>query len=452
MIFKRKIYDKFLAWKNECKGARALLVEGARRIGKSTIVEEFAKREYKSYVLIDFFKVGDEVKEFFVKYADDFDTLFMMLSAHYNVALHRRETLIIFDEVQFFPRARGLIKYLVQDGRYDYIETGSLISIKENVKDILIPSEERHIKMHPLDFEEFCMVLNAEMIVSYIKSCWEKKVPLEQSLHEKAMLLFEQYMLVGGMPQSIAAFIENDRAFDKADVQKRDILDLYRGDIMKIKDGYRAKVLAIYDQIPGLLSSHEKRVVLRGIKNHSKFAQYEETFFWLGDSMIANECWKVNDPQIGLSLTEADSYLKCYLSDTGLLVSHAFNETELVDAEVYKRILSGELNINKGMLYENVVAQMLAANNHRLFFYTHYDAEKKRNDIEIDFIISNNSKTNYKIVPIEVKSGRKYSTRSLERFKEKFKERIDRCIIIHPKNLIKKDDFLAIPPYMTGLL
>ncbi len=452
MIFKRSIYQRLLAWKNECRGTKALLIEGARRIGKSTIVEEFAKREYKSYILIDFFKEKDEVKNYFLKYHNDLDTLFMMLSVYFNTPLHPRESVIVFDEVQFFPQARGLVKYLVQDGRYDFIETGSLISIKENVRDILIPSEERHIRMYPLDFFEFCMALNQEMLIPYVRQCWERKEALEPSLHEKAMMLFRQYMLVGGMPQSVVAFVENNKAFDKADSEKRDILSLYRGDIMKIGENYRSKVLAIYDRIPGLLSSHEKRVVFNALGDNARAFQYEETFFWLADSMIANECRRVNDPNVGLSLTESDTYLKCYLGDTGLLVSHAFDENELVASEVYKRILSGSLNINKGMLYENVVAQMLTASNHRLFFYTHYDSDRKRNDIEIDFIISNGSKTNPRIMPIEVKSGKNYSTVSLDRFKEKFKERIEECIVIHPRNLTRKNGVLHVPPYMTGLL
>ncbi len=452
MILKRSVYQKLLSWKNECCGSKALLVEGARRIGKSTIVEEFAKREYKSYILIDFFKEKGEVKNYFTKYSDDFDTLFMMLSVYFKKKLYPRESVIIFDEVQFFPLARGLIKYLVQDGRYDYIETGSLISIKENVRDIIIPSEERHLKMYPLDFFEFCTALGHDLMIPYLKKCWEEEKEVDSMLHEKAMMLFQQYMLVGGMPQSVIAFIQSAKMFDRSDAEKRDILSLYRDDIMKISENYRSKVMSIFDHLPGLLSSHEKRVTFNSLEANARAFQYEETFFWLSDSMIANECRKVNDPQIGLSLTESDTYLKCYLGDTGLLVSHAFDENQLMENEVYKQILSGKLNINRGMLYENVVAQMLAANNHRLFFYTHYDVTKKRNDIEIDFIITNRNKVDCKITPIEVKSGRNYSIVSLNRFKEKFKDRIDQCIVIHPKNLLKKDGVLRIPPYMTGFL
>jgi len=449
MLFERKIYTKFLAWKKEAGGKKALLVEGARRIGKSTVVEEFARKEYKSYILIDFAKASDDVKAYFQQHLNDLDTFYMLLSVYYGVRLHERESVIIFDEVQMFPKAREAIKYLVADGRYDFMETGSLISIKENVKDIVIPSEERHIRMYPMDFEEFCWALDERPLAAYIKSCFEKKEPLERSIHDKAMLLFKQYMLVGGMPMSIVAFLEGRKDFGKADLEKRDILELYRNDIMKIKAQYRSKVLAIFDQIPGLLSRHEKRVVFSRIAEGSFAEQYEETFFWLSDSMVANECRRANDPNVGLSLSESDTYIKCYLGDTGLLVSHAFDENELLEDEVYKQILAGRLGLNEGMLYENVIAQMLVANGHRLFFYTHYSEEKRRNDIEIDFIISNNSKTKYRIYPIEVKSGPRYTADSLLKFREKFKSRIGCCYIIHPRNLTVKDDIVCIPPYMT---
>ena len=452
MLFERKIYNKFLSWKNESQGQKALLVEGARRIGKSTVVEEFGKKEYKSYILIDFSRTTDDVRGYFYQHLNDLNTFFMLLSVNYGVQLYPRESLIIFDEVQMFPKAREAIKHLVADGRYDYIETGSLISIKENVKDIVIPSEERQMKMYPLDFEEFCWALGEKPLIPYIRSCFEKKQPLERSLHDKAMLLFKQYMLVGGMPKAVATFLEARKDFGKADMEKRDILHLYRNDIMKIKAQYRAKVLAIFDQIPGLLSQHEKRVVFNRVVEGSAADQYEETFFWLSDSMIANECRKCDDPNVGLSLTESDAYIKCYLGDTGLLVSHAFDENELLENEVYKQILSGKLSLNEGMLYENVIAQMLVANGHRLFFYTHYSEEKHRNDIEIDFIISNNSKTRYKMYPIEVKSGKTYSLKSLVRFKEKYRQRIGGVYVIHPKNLVEKDDILCIPPYMTMCL
>ena len=449
MILKRKMYNKLLDLKNNLNGTKALLIEGARRIGKSTICEEFGKNEYRSYILIDFAKCPDEVKDYFQKHMNDLDTFFMLISVYYGVKLYERESLIIFDEVQMYPKARECIKYLVADGRYDFIETGSLISIKENVKDIVIPSEERHLKMYPLDFEEFCNALGEEQITEYIRKCFSERTPLENELHHKAMLLFKQYMLVGGMPQSVIAFIESKKDFDRADIEKRDILSLYRSDIMKIDTRYRSKVLTIFDRIPGLLSQHEKRVVFNDVAAGSQAARYEETFFWLSDSMISNECFLCSDPNIGLSINESRTYVKCYLGDTGLLVSHAFDENELLEDEVYKQIFGDKLNMNEGMLYENASAQMLTANGHKLYFYTHYNNEKHRNDIEIDFLISNNSKLKYKIYPIEVKSGKKYSIESLKRFKEKYSNRIGECYVIHPRNLSFKEDIVCIPPYMT---
>ena len=451
-VFKRRFYAKLLNWKAECNGSRAVLVEGARRIGKSTICEEFAKHEYKTYILIDFAVVTKKVKDLFYNHLDDLDTFFMLLQATFGVELYERNSAIIFDEVQKFPRAREAVKYLVADGRYDYIETGSLISIKENVKDIVIPSEERHLRMHPLDFEEFCWALGKEKLCDYIKTCFLERKPLERNLHNEAMLVFKQYMLVGGMPQSVLAFLKSGKNFAEADKQKRDILNLYRDDIMKIKARYRSKVLALFDQIPALLSRHEKRVVFNEIAENSYAEQYEETFFWLSNSMISNECFLCNDPNVGLSLNETRAYIKCYFCDTGLLVSHAFDENEIMENEIYKQILDDKLGLNEGMLYENMIAQMLVANGHKLFFYTHYSEEKHRNDIETDFLLSNNSKLKYKVFPIEVKSGRNYTTASLERFTQKFSERIGTAYIIHPRNLTEKDGIVCIPPYMAMCL
>ena len=449
MILKRKIYDKLLAWKKECNGSKVLLIEGARRIGKSTVCEEFAKNEYQSYIIIDFAKKDVTVEKYFTEHLNDLDTFFMLLSTYYKKELVKRNSIIIFDEIQMFPQARAALKYLVADGRYDYIETGSLISVKENIQNIVIPSEERSLRMYPLDFEEFAWALGENLLVEYIKDCFKKREPLERGMHNKAMLLFKQYLLVGGMPKPVVLFIESGKNFSTVDAEKRDILSLYRNDIMKIKSQYRSKVLAIFDQIPGLLSQHEKRVVFKDIQEGSFADQYEDTFFWLSDSMISNECFMCGDPNVGLSINEVRSYIKCYLGDTGLLLSHAFDENELLEADVYNQILNDKLSLNKGMLFENAIAQMLTANGHKLYFYTHYSEEKHRNDIETDFLISNNSKLKYKLFPIEVKSSKNYTTTSLLRFKEKFKPRIGECYIIHPKNLSIKDDVLCIPPYMT---
>lgn len=452
MIFKRKIYDKLVDWKNKSAGEKAILIEGARRIGKSTIAEEFGKNEYKSYLLIDFNDVSGVVTDAFERYLSDLDTFFMILSTEYNVTLYPSESLIIFDEVQKFPKARQSIKKLVKDGRFDYIETGSLISIKENVKDITIPSEERQLKMYPMDFEEFCWALNEENMAKYIRDCFDNKKPLEDDFHHKAMLLFKQYMLVGGMPMSVSKYLENNRNFAESDLEKRDILTLYKNDINRADAKYRSKVSSIYEQIPAFLSQHEKRVRLSNIEEKSSFPMYEDTFYWLASSMICNECFKCNDPNVGLSFNEDRTYIKCYMGDTGLLVSHTFSENEIADGELYRQILHDNLSINEGMLFENAIAQCLAANGYPLFFYTSYNDDKHRNDIEIDFIISNGSKTKPKIYPIEVKSGKRYTTKSLERFMEKFSSRVGNGYVIHTKNLSQKNNILYIPSYMTFCL
>lgn len=452
MIFKRKMYNKLLAWKQQAAGTKALLIEGARRIGKSTLVEEFAKNEYRSYLLMDFNKVSDSVTSAFNNYMNDLDTFFLILSSEYGVKLYPKESIIIFDEIQQFPKARQAIKYLVADGRFDYIETGSLISIKENVQDITIPSEERTQLMYPMDFEEFAWAMNEEPLITYIRQCFDKKKPLEQGLHAKAMLLFRQYMIVGGMPKSLSAYLENNRSFEMADVEKRDILTLYRNDIMKIRSGYRSNVLSIFDQIPAFLSRSERRVVMNRIEKGASFPKYHDTFFWLSDSMIANECFNCSDPNVGLSLNEDRTYVKCYMGDTGLLISHTFDENEISDGELYREILLGKLSVNEGMFYENVIAQMLVAAGHKLYFYTRYNEEKHRNDMEIDFILSNQSKLKYKIFPIEVKSNDKYTIRSLIKFKESFHQRIGECYVIHPKNLYVKEGVVYLPAYMTFCL
>ena len=451
MEIKRSIYNKIADWKNEAKGTKALLIEGARRIGKSTVAKEFAKNEYKSYILIDFNKAGKNVKEAFDS-LENLDVFFQTLTLEYNTRLYPRESLIIFDEIQKFPKAREAIKYLVADGRYDYIETGSLISIKENVQNITIPSEERKLQMYPVNFEEFMVYMSEEILLDYIRECFEKGQPLDRQMHNKAMRLFMEYMLVGGMPQALVAYKMNDRDFHAADVEKRDILSLYEDDIKKSAKRYQSKVSAIFDNIPGFLSTHEKRVVLSEVDKKGSFDRYHEPLFWLGDSMICNLCYKCNDPNVGLALNKNDSYVKCYMGDTGLLVSHAFSENEITDEQLYKQIMDGKLSLNQGMLYENLISQIITASGRKLYFYTRYSEEKHRNDIEIDFIISNESKTKFKITPIEVKSSKNYTTTSLSTFKEIFKKRIDKQIIIHPKNYSEADGVIKIPPYMMYLI
>lgn len=348
MEIQRKIYKKLVDWKETANGTKALLIEGARRVGKSTIAEEFGRREYRSYILIDFNIASSKVKAAFDD-LNNLDIFFQTLSLEYNTRLYNRESLIIFDEIQRFPKAREAIKYLVQDHRYDFIETGSLISIKESVESITIPSEERKIKMYPVDFEEYMVYMNEEILLEYIKDCWNNKTPLDRKMHEKSMRLFNEYLLVGGMPQAIVAFASNARDFASADVEKRDILELYRDDIKKAAKRYKSKVSALFENIPAYLSTHEKKVVLSEIDENGRFDRYDDPLFWLDDSMICNLCYKCNDPNVGLSLNKNDSYVKCYLGDTGLLVSLAFSENEITDQNLYKQIMDGKLAINKGM-------------------------------------------------------------------------------------------------------
>lgn len=448
-MFKRKIYDQLLSWKTNASGEKALMIEGARRIGKSTIVEEFGRKEYRSYLLIDFNDASDAVRNAFERYLNDLDSFFLILSTEYGVTLYPHESLIIFDEVQRYPKARQSIKRLVKDGRYHYMETGSLISIRENIKDITIPSEERQLKMYPMDFEEFCWALGEEQMIAYIRRCFESMKPLEETLHHKAMLLFKQYMLVGGMPKCVSRYLEENRSFVAADEEKRDILALYANDINRADLRYRTRVASIFEQIPTFLSRHEKRVRLSNVEEKATYPLYQDTFFWLGNAMMVNECFHCSDSNVGLAVNEDRTLLKCYMGDTGLLVSHAFSEREIAEGELYKQILNDRLSINEGMLFENAVAQCLTANGYRLFFYTRYSEEKHRNDIEIDFLISNGSKTKPKIFPIEVKSGKRYTTISLERFMTLYSQRIGQAYVIHPKNVQVSDKIVYLPSYMT---
>jgi len=447
MDIQRKIYTKLCDWKKTANGSKALLIEGARRIGKSTVAEEFAKNEYRSYILIDFNKASKAVKNLFDD-LNNLDVFFQALSLEYNTRLYRRESLIIFDEIQKFPKAREAVKYFVADGRYDFLETGSLISIKESVEGITIPSEERKLKMYPLDFEEFSSYLGEELLLEYVRECFEKKTPPEHSMHQKALRLFKEYILVGGMPQAVVAYKNGGRDFALADIEKRDILNLYRDDIKKAAKRYHSKVSAVFENIPAYLSTHEKKIVLSSIAPGATFDKYDEPLFWLDDSMMCNLCYKCNDPNVGFSLNKNDSEVKCYLGDTGLLVCLAFSENELAEEQLYKQIMDGRLSINQGMIYENAIAQMITAKEKKLYFYSRYNPEKHRNDIEIDFLLSNESKTKFKITPVEVKSSQNYSATSLGKFNDIYKNRIGESYIIHPKNLSVSDGVIKIPPYM----
>lgn len=449
---KRKIYEALLQWKKEENGQVAIMIDGARRVGKSYIVEEFAKNEYKSYIFIDFARVEEEVKNYFLDYKTDYDALFLHLSMHFRVQLYERKSAIIFDEVEFFPQAREAIKYLVKDGRYDYIETGSLVCINKNVQNILIPSEERRIKMYPMDFEEFLWAMGDEMMMPYIRECFAKKQPLGQSLHRRAMDYFRQYLIVGGMPQAVNKYVET-KSFEKTDRVKRDILDLYRADIRKYAKGYESKVVRIFETLPGQLQKHEKKFRLSALKKGARLRQYESSFQWLEDAMVVNVCYAASEPSVGLKLKEDDSTLKCYMGDTGLLISLAFDENTIAHEELFRKLMLDKLEINKGMLVENIVAQMLKTAGHELYFFSSYSKDDSEKTMEIDFLIRKPIiSSRHNISPIEVKSGKNYTTTSLDKFYKKYNKQLSNAFIIHSGDVKEVDGVVYLPLYMTPLL
>ena len=446
-MLKRKIYDQLVYWKNSSNGATALLIDGARRVGKSYIAEEFAKQEYKSHIIIDFGNAPQDILDLFVNDSSDLDLFFAKLSAFYATKLYQRESLIVFDEVQQYPRARQLIKYLVADGRYDFLETGSLIRLKKNVQDIIIPSEEEHIEMFPMDFEEFLWAMGDEVTAPLIKQCFDAKKPLGQALHRKIMNDFRQYLLVGGMPQSVLAYL-NGKDFEASDTAKRRILKLYRDDVSKFAAGYEDKVFAVFDGIPGQLSKKEKKYQLSSLSKSARFRTFEDSFIWLNEAMVVNTCFNATDPNVGLALSADHATQKCYMADTGLLVTHTFMENAYTDNELYRAILFDKLDINEGMILENAVAQMLRRNGHKLYFYSRSDSENRENHIEIDFIIS----AGKKISPVEVKSGNYRSHASIDKFKKKFSSKIGTPYILYTKDVMEKDGILHLPVYMAMYL
>lgn len=446
-MLKRKIYSKLVEWKKTSQGETALLINGARRVGKSHICKEFGENEYKSYIMIDFANVPKEIVELIENESYDLDIFFLKLSAFYSVTLFERESLIIFDEVQHLPRARQLIKYLVADHRYDYIETGSLLSIKRNVHDIVIPSEEKHMMMFPLDFEEFLWALGDNTTVPILMNFLKKRIPLGQALHRKVMNDFRQYLLVGGMPQSINEYLIS-KNFNKVDEVKRNILSLYRNDIAKFAGSNQNKVLAIFDEIPGQLSKQEKKYVLSSISKEARLREYEDSFMWLEDAMIINTCFNSTDPNVGLSLSSEHTTRKCYMGDTGLLVTQVFYDKDVLSNNLYKDILFDNIGVNEGMLMENVVAQLLRVNGHKLYFYSRNDKDNRENHIEIDFLITSGKG----IVPIEVKSSAYRKHSSLDKFNKKFGYRIEERIILYQKDLCVIDGVLHLPIYMAMFL
>ncbi len=454
---RRKAYDKLLAWKNDSNGASAILINGARRVGKSYLAEEFARNEYDDYTIIDFSNIDPSVLTSFEDYNGNIGDFLNKLSVSIGRTMPERRSLIIFDEVQLYPKARQMIKFLVKDGRYDYIETGSLMSIRTNVENIVIPSEEEDLFLYPLDFEEFLWALGNETAMPYLRDCMEHLQPVGEKLHQTIMGLFRKYMIVGGMPQAVEAFVESND-FEKAESVKRRILTLYRKDIARFARGYEARVTGIFDTIPSELNRKEKSYRITSIGKNARNRDYEDAFLWLNDAMVVNTCVNATDPRIGLNMNLGMTKQKIYMADTGLLITKCLNDDEFVGDEVYKSLLLGKLGINEGMFAENVVAQCLKANGHNLFFYSRPPSPKGRSDgldedswdsaIGIDFLI----RQRRKICALEVKSSERIRHDSLDRFSSRFGKVLGQSYVLCTKDIKVEDGIVYLPLYTASLL
>ena len=442
-MFRRKIYDKLLEWKTESDGRTALLIEGARRVGKSTVVEEFAKNEYESYILIDFSRASKAVKELFEDISD-LDYLFLQLQLQYKVDLHERRSLIIFDEVQQCPLARQAIKALVADNRYDYVETGSLILIKRNVKDILIPSEERKISMYPMDHEEFLWAVGDTTTIPLLKKVFDSGKPVGAQIHRKLMRDFRLYMLVGGMPQAVNEYIETNN-FRKVDQIKRDILNLYEDDFKKIDP--TGKLSSLFDAIPAQLNKNASRYQVSSVLNGERAENILESIAELKDSKTVLVSYHANDPNAGMSNNKDLGKFKLFLSDTGLFTTLMFKDRDFTENIIYEKLLNDKLSANLGYLYKNAVAQILTANGDALFYHTFMNESTRRN-YEIDFILVRKNK----VCPIEVKSSGYKTHASLDAFSRKFSDRILDKYLIYTKDLAKDEDIFCLPIYLVQFL
>ncbi|MBO5353989.1 MAG: ATP-binding protein [Lachnospiraceae bacterium] len=442
-MFKRKIYDKLVQWKKESDGRTALLIEGARRIGKSTVAEEFAKKEYKSYILIDFSIASKTVRELFDD-VSDLDYIFLQLQLQYKTDLYDRQSLIIFDEVQLCPSARQAIKSLVKDHRYDYLETGSLISIKRNVKDILIPSEERKISMFPMDYEEFLWAVGDSATVSLLRKVFTDKKALGEQMNRKLLRDFRLYMLVGGMPQAVNEYIQTNN-FRKVDMVKRDILSLYEDDFKKIDP--TGKISLLFDAIPAQLNKNASRYQVSSVLEHERADGILELIAQMQDSRTVLVAYHANDPGAGMANSRDLTRFKLFLADTGLFVTLMFKDRDFTENIIYDKLLNDKLSANLGYLYENIVAQTLAANGHGLFYYTFLN-DVTRHNYEVDFILAEKNK----ICPIEVKSSGYKTHASLDAFSEKFSDRILWKYLVYTKDFQKERDIFCLPVYLTPFL
>lgn len=440
--FRRKVYGKMLEWKTTSKGRSALLLEGARRIGKSTIVEEFAKKEYSSYILIDFNEASQDVKDLFENLMD-LDYIFLYLQNIYQTSLYEHESVIVFDEVQQCPKARQAIKYLVKDGRYDYIETGSLISIHKNTKDINIPSEEHRVEMFPMDYEEFRWALGDETGMSLLKQVFEKRMSLGEGINRMKMRDLRLYMLVGGMPQAVNEYLDT-KNLQNVDFVKRQIIQLYADDFRKIDP--TGRISKLFMSIPSQLSRNLMRYQPTPVVGNIPSDKIDELLLCLEDSKTINIAYHADDPYVGMSLTMDYGKYKLYVGDTGLFVTLAFWDKDFTENIIYNKLLSDKLSANMGYVYENLVAQMLRASGDRLFYYTF--PKDKTHFYEIDFLLSRGNK----LCPIEVKSSGYKTHASLDAFCRKFSDRIGQRYLIYTKDLQKDEQTLLLPVYMTPLV
>ncbi len=443
IFFKRKVYDRLLKWKSERDGNSAILIQGARRVGKSTIAEEFAKNEYQSYILIDFAIAPPEVFELF-KDISDLNYIFLRLQLIYHVQLFERKSVIIFDEIQKAPLARQAIKHLVKDHRYDYIETGSLITVRKSSAEILLPSEETKVDMFPMDYEEFRWALGDYATIPLLRTAFEKRMPLGDSVHRRMMRDFRLYMLVGGMPLAVAEYIKTNN-FSSVDLVKRDIISLYEEDFWKLDDTGRAT--ALFDAIPAQLSKNASRYQISTAIPGEKASRVEAIVKMMNDSMATNVVYNSNDPNIGLALTMDYERFKIYTSDTGLFVTLAFKDKDFTDNLIYEKLLNDKLNTNLGYVYENVIAQMLRATGKQLFYHTMPIANGKKY-YEIDFLFADR----HKISPVEVKSSGYKTHASLDAFCEKYSDRVQNKYIVYTKDLKREQGIDYIPVYMTMFL
>ena len=450
MVFKRKVYDKLLKWKKLSSGASAVLLEGARRIGKSTIVEEFAKHEYDDYMILDFAKENKDVKNNFIENMDDLDSFFRNLFLLKGRSLKGNRCVLIFDEVQLFPMARQAIKYLVADGRYDYIETGSLISIRKNVKDILIPSEEHRIKMYPMDFEEYLWAIGDDVTYLAVKQAFENRKPLGEAIHRKVMKVFRTYMVVGGMPQAVNAYVEG-KTFEQIDYVKQNILMLYEEDLAKYDKDNREKASVVYKTIPEQLENKNSHFKFSLVDKNARYQNYIDAVSFIAESMIGNECINVTKPEIALELFADRSNFKLYMGDTGLLVTQIMNNQEETDENLMKALIIDDLGINQGMILENMVAQMLKATGHELYFHEYLyqpEGNEREKKYEIDFLTVKKKK----ICPIEVKSSGYKSHKSFDYLIKKYQLKMEDRFIIYTKDLKYEDGITYIPIYMTPFI